>query len=199
MGIPTPDEENALHARILQKESVAHSEAFEVLMDPIIAAVTRARRCAYEEARDAAIDAVIDYLEAPERFDPQRGRLLAYLTQSAKNRVTDWQRSTFRRVLREEKFGCLFELLGMPPKDSLENALEARRIVERIEKSNLGVVDRAFLELMLLGERSTQRFGEVLGLGPLPAVDIQREVKRNRDRITKWLERFGREVIGVKS
>ncbi|MFP2958574.1 RNA polymerase sigma factor [Myxococcus sp. 1LA] len=199
MGIPTRDEEAELHARILQQESVAHSDAFAVLVDPIIAAVKHARRCTYEMARDATIDVVLDYLEAPERFDPHRGRLFSYLAQSAKNTVTDWQRSTTRRQAREEKFGLLFELLGRSPKDSLEQSAEVKRIVERIEQSDLCMVDRVFLGLMLQGERSTQQFAEVLGLGSLPPLDIQREVKRNRDRIMKWLARFGREVFGDES
>ncbi len=199
MGNPMQERENALHARILRKESVAYKEAFELFMGPIISTVIRARRCSPEEARDAAIDVLMDYLEAPERFDPDRGNLLSYLTQSAKNTVTDWYRSTLRRVLREENFGVLFEIVGRSPKDSLEDAVEARRIVDRIEKSDLGVIDRAVLAHILLGERSTQRLGEVLGLSHLPTLDVQREVKRHRDRIIKWLQRFGREVVSVNS
>ncbi|NOJ78078.1 sigma-70 family RNA polymerase sigma factor [Myxococcus xanthus] len=199
MGIPTRDEDVALHARILQRESVANVDAFAVFVDPLIAAVKYARGCTHEMARDAAIDVLLDYLEAPERFDPQRGRLFSYLAQSAKNTVTDWQRSATRRQAREEKFGLLFELMGRSPKECLEQSAEVKRVVERIEQSDLSQVDRAFLGLMLQGERSTQRFAEVLGLGALPAVDIQREVKRNRDRILKWLVRFGREVFGDES
>ncbi|NVI97097.1 sigma-70 family RNA polymerase sigma factor [Myxococcus sp. AM009] len=199
MENPTRDEEIALHARILQRESVATAEAFAALADPIIGAVKRARGCTYEDARDATIDVLLDYFEAPERFDPQRGRLFSYLTQSAKNTVTDWQRSATRRQMREEKFGALVELPGWSPKVSLEQSAEVKRIVERIEKSDLCRVDRAFLGLVLQGERSTQEFAEVLGLGALPAADIQREVKRNRDRIMKWLVRFGREVFGDES
>lgn len=77
--------------------------------------------------------------------------------------------------------------------------MEARRALERLEKLNSSKEERAFLGLILQGERSTRRLAEALGLGPMSEMDLRREVKRRRDRLMKRLERLGKEDSDVES
>jgi hypothetical protein len=50
-------------------------------------------------------------------------------------------------------------------------------------------VERRVLDLMRTGERRTEAFAAVLGLGGRPEDEQQREVKRVKDRVKKRLKR----------
>ncbi|MBZ4423221.1 RNA polymerase sigma factor [Myxococcus sp. RHSTA-1-4] len=193
MSFPTQAEELALHERVLKKDPVAPVEVFQVFMDPILAALGRKDRREREEAYDAIIDVLYSYLNSPERYTAQKGRLSTYLTQAARNRLMDQYRSAEARHRREQEFGKVFELGARSPKESLELSVEARRAVLRLEQSGLQKEDRAMLGLVLQGERSTVVLAEAIGLGSMPEDDRQREVKRHRDRLMKRLARLGKE------
>jgi len=122
-----------------------------------------------------------------------RARLSTYLTQAAKKKAMDRRRSTEARTRREVEFAGVFELQARTPKEVLEVSVEARLAVERLDSSRLNARERDFLRLVLQGERSTRSLAEVLGLASLPEDALRREVKRNRDRLMKVLERLGRE------
>lgn len=193
MSFPTQAEEQALHERVLRKDPVAPPDVFRVFMDPIVAALAKHGRYEREDAYDSVIDVLYSYLNNPERYVAQKGRLSTYLTEAAKKRARDRYRSTEARQRREQEFGRVFELGARSPKDSLEISVEARRAVIRLEQSALGEEDRALLGLVLQGERSTLVMAEAIGLASLPEDDRRREVKRHRDRLMKWLARFGKE------
>jgi len=166
---------------------------FRVYLDPLIQTLCRIRRLSREEARDALVDVVLSYLTHPGRFDPRKGRLHSYLTQAAVKKTTDTYRREEARQRREQKFGGVFELLARTPNDSLEITVEARLFMERIDRAGLPEKDRAFLKLVLQGERSTHILAEAIGLPPAPEADHRREVKRHRDRLMKFLGRLGKE------
>jgi RNA polymerase sigma-70 factor (ECF subfamily) len=174
MSFPTQAEALSLHERLLQGDRVASAEVFEAFMDPILRVLTRARGCTREDAYDSAIDAVVSYVRNPERYDHHRGTLSTYLTQAARNRLMDRQRSLGARTRREQEFAIVFELQARSPKVAMEISSSRR-------------------------ERSTRRLAETLGLGPLPEMDLRRAVKRARDRLMKWLARLGKEEPDVES
>jgi RNA polymerase sigma-70 factor, ECF subfamily len=199
MSFPSQAEELALHERVLQNDPVAPVDVFRAFMEPILRVLCSEMGCSREDAHDSAIDVVISYLNNPERYDRHRARLSTYLTQSAKNRAMDRRRSTAARTRREQEFATVVELQARSPKEILEISVETRLAVERLDDSRLSERDREFLRLILQGERSTRRLAEVLGLPSLPKEDLQREVKRRRDRLMKWLERLGKEDSDVGS
>jgi RNA polymerase sigma-70 factor (ECF subfamily) len=198
MSFPTLAEELALHERVLRRDPVASVDVFQVFMPPIIAALSRKRGRPPEDIYDSVIDVLISYLRNPERFIAQKGRLSTYLTQAARKQVLDRHRSAEARRRREQEFGGTFELRAMAPKESLEISVEARLAVRRLERYKLPEEDRALLELVLEGERSTLVMAEAIGKASLPEDDRKREVKRHRDRLMKRLARFGKEDSDVE-
>ncbi|WP_163865023.1 sigma-70 family RNA polymerase sigma factor [Myxococcus eversor] len=195
MPYPSRAEEDALHAKVLQGDVATPVFVLRAFMDSIIHVVTREMPCQREDAHDAAVDAVFDYLKNPERFDPLRSRLSTYLTQAAKKGVLDQHRSTKKRGLRERKYAGEFELTLRPPNEAMEATVEARRLVERMERSGLSPRDQQFLRLVLQGESSTERLAEALSLGLLPEDERRRQVKRHRDRLMKRLQRLGKDNV----
>jgi RNA polymerase sigma-70 factor (ECF subfamily) len=193
MSFPPGEDELALHERVLRKDPVVSVDVFQTYMPLLLKALMSRKTCDPEDAHDAAIDAVLLYLEQPERYDRQRGRLSAYLVQIARNRAVDRYRSKTARARREQDFADVVELRDVPPNEKLERGMEAALALKRLEKYDLTERDQSALGLIFQGERSTRRLAEVLGLDSLPEDEMRREVKRHRDRLMKLLERLGKE------
>jgi len=70
------------------------------------------------------------------------------------------------------------------PADSIKNLLSA------LERQVTSETDRRFLTLILKGERSTDKFAEVLGIRDLPKEEKARTVKQHKDRLKKIVERL---------
>jgi RNA polymerase sigma-70 factor (ECF subfamily) len=153
--------------------------------------VARELRCDEDQAHDSAIDAVFAYLGAPRNYQNERGRLTTFLSNIAKKRAIDRLRSRSAASKREEAFAQSVELSRSAPNERIDVEVEARRIWKMVESTVSEKRDRDALRLILAGEGSTVALAEALGVSGLSDVDRQREVKRNRDRLLKVLERLG--------
>lgn len=180
-----------MHRRVVSGDATASVDVFQEYVAPLATTVAGDLGCDDDDAHDAAIDAVYAYLDAPDRYRTERGRLTAFLIDIAKKRAIDRLRSRSARSEREGKFAQAVELSSPAPNEQMEAGVEAGRIWEMIERTVSGKRDRRALQLILAGERSTIALSEALGLSDLPDLDRQREVKRNRDRLLKMLERLG--------
>lgn len=160
-------------------------------MPGVTETVRRDFRCSAEDAHDAVIDAIYDYLGSPEVYQYDRGRLSSFLIRIAKRRYIDTWRSRAAEAGREKKFADVVELRSPAPKETMEHAAEARQLWDKVEHIVTDTRDREALLLLLDGERSTGALAEVLGLSGLPELQQQREVKRHRDRLLKILSRLG--------
>ncbi|MBU8898330.1 sigma-70 family RNA polymerase sigma factor [Corallococcus sp. H22C18031201] len=197
MSFPSQPEEQALHERVLARDSLAWEDVFKVFMDPIIAGLSKRPGQSQEDARDATIDVIYEYLNDPERYVPDKARLHIYLAQAARKRTVDRYRSNAARHRREQEYGGVFELRAMPPKDSLEITVEARRMADRLAQQPLTETDHHVIKLVMEGERSTHVLAEAMGLPESEETVRRREVKRNRDRLMKVLGRLRKEDSDV--
>jgi RNA polymerase sigma-70 factor (ECF subfamily) len=190
-----PVDERELHDRALQKHPLILVDLLQSFADQIVGFVRHDLKCDEETAYDAVIDVLYAYVTTPNRYDPRRGRLVSYLTKAAKHRVQDRLKSGASRTQREQNYASGFELRLMPPKDILENSVEASRAMDRLieQKYLKDERDIATLRLILMGERSTEKLAQALGLDTSSQEQMRREVKRHRDRLMKILERFGKE------
>jgi RNA polymerase sigma-70 factor (ECF subfamily) len=75
--------------------------------------------------------------------------------------------------------------------DYVISDLTSQRMIARIHQAAETPQDVMVLQLMIDGERSTDRYAEVLGLQDLSADQRRREVKRHKDRLKKRMERLG--------
>jgi len=190
MGLPLQTDEMALHDRICEGDPVAPTEIFETYMGALVDTLKKKTTQDEDEAHDASIDAIFEYLKKPQRYDRGKGRLFTYLMQIARKRAVDRIRSRNARARREQGYADVVELRAAAPNDGLERGLEAALLLERVEQGGLSERDRGFLRLVLEGERSTQVLAQALGLGGLEEDELKREVKRNRDRLMKYLKRL---------
>jgi len=143
---------------------------------------------------------VAKYLRDPERFDPSRGGLAAYLAMEAHGDVLNELEARRRRRTHELPVADPVELEPSSRDSTVEEeALDAvdpfgvaPELLEGVIRalSDLDHLDRQLLQLMADGVRPTSAYAALLGLSHLPA-DLQRKaVKRHKDRLQKRLERL---------
>ncbi|QRN97338.1 sigma-70 family RNA polymerase sigma factor [Archangium violaceum] len=194
MRNPPPEDERALHERVLQHDPVAPTDVFKTYME-LIEKVLRKMGVDEDAAHDSAVEVIWSYLDTPGRYDPgKKVSLFTYLKRAAIHRVVDKRRSADARARRTHEFVRSVEQGARTPNEVMEASVRSREAVDQLEKGNyLTERDRAALRLILAGEVSTEEIAKALGLPPKPLAELRREVKRHKDRLMKLLERFGKE------
>lgn len=190
-----------IHARLLAGDPTATAELAENVGDIVFKELRRQHpRRDLDIVHDATWDAIRAYMERPTTFDPSRRSLVGYLVMSANGDLLNAIEKSRRR---REDLVVDVELAGSRGKrkggqlearrgeEKLMAHLDVDRMRPQLERLFPDRADRAALDLMLGGERSTEAFAEVWGLGNLPADQQRREVKRGKDRLKKALERLG--------
>jgi hypothetical protein len=202
----TPEEELALHRRLVDEDTVASAELATAYLDCLIAFLRKKnhQRIPQEFVEEAAGEALISLFKNPKSFDASQNRgrlpLLAFLRLAAQrdllNILKKEQRHWHGRVSVQdvEDSALAGKYLG-----SHEDPSERLQLQEEIEKANREILcfvrqglsdgERQALEMMRQGERSTAAFARVLGIEQLPKEAQQAEVKRVKDKLKKRIER----------
>lgn len=188
-------EERALHERLLADDPTVSAEVCERYLTPIVKALRRkfADVAKRDETliMDAATDALLNYIEAPRKFDPERGRLFSYLIMSAEG---DLRNALVRQRRVSEKTVDFVELqqicrnkgIGQA---SAERGLDSQKIWNRIHQLVPDPTDQAVVQLLLDGVREYDAYAEAMGIMELPAQERRKEVKRVKDRLKARLKR----------
>jgi hypothetical protein len=150
-----------------------------------------------EDAHDCATESIARHLEHPERYDPGKSSLWAYLCRDAEGDARDKVRQRETRENLLEKGAYEIEHWGAQSNNDYqdaENRIDAERIIELHGPAILqNEADRSVLRLMLEGERAVAAYANVLGLD-LEAPDVAEEVKRVKDRINLRLKKVRDEL-----
>lgn len=140
---------------------------------------------------------VARYLAEPERYQPERGPLLAWLWQDVAGDLRNEWDARARLRLHESPGSDVVELGSDDRNLSVEE--EVLDAVDRFDVSSailqrardeLGQFseqDRLLIELLGAGVRDTGPYSEVLGIAHLPGSAQAREVNRHKDRLRKRL------------
>jgi len=195
-----------IHQRLLAEDPVAPAELARNVLGPLAKEIGH-RFPRYGDdplLRDAVTDAVMDYIKNPGRFDPSRKSLWGYLVMVADGDMKNALKKAGRKRKDEIVVGSVEDesadgntevkavQAGRQP-DQIDSIRE-KELVAKIREALPDARDRQVLDLILAGERSTERFAEVLGLEGLSVEEQRRAVKRHKDRITKRLHRMGEEI-----
>jgi RNA polymerase sigma-70 factor (ECF subfamily) len=143
-----------------------------------------------------ADDALLAYLDHPERFDPARSSLLTYLSWLARSRVLN--------ELKQKKSTEQQEVVAVAESETVYGVAagtdwdESVRLSERETEQRIAAklrpiitdpTDRQLLELMLEGVRETSAYAAVLGITEQPPDEQRRLVKQHKDRVRKRVRR----------
>ncbi len=149
----------------------------------------------------AAIDSLLTYHDAPEKYDPEKLSLFAYLRMAARHdllNAIDRSNRQKRPLLNIDEPAIQNQLVTESDMDSepfyleqwLDNGDSSKQTMLRQFEAQLDTTDRQLFLLMLNGVRETEPYAEIMALASQPVAKQRQEVKRAKDRLTKKLTRF---------
>jgi hypothetical protein len=147
----------------------------------------------------SAEDALLNYFDRPERFDPTKRSLGGYHCMSANGDLLNFLASQKERAKKHLSLGEDVELDSqeaeyvVEPQDEfdLERFVLARTssVWQRLSELVTDPVDQEIVGLMLEGVRETDAYAEVLGISHVSTEEQSTIVKRHKDRLKKILLR----------
>ena len=195
-------EEYAFHRRVLAADPVAFAELAERLYASLVRDTGVRARSRSGTAVDMMLveeavgQALLDYNDHPERYDPEQAALHSYLVMAAhrdyQNGVSKEYRHTGHQVtLAGEELVELEVPDGRSDFDELLNRISAQEWWSLVEGTFSEPTDRQLVMLLANGVRATENYARVLGITSLPVEEQAREVKKAKDRVLKRLKRLG--------
>lgn len=206
-----------VHRSLLSGEVTAPRVLFSLCLEPLVKTLRlKAPKTAREEMwQDAAIDAILELIARPHRYDPRKSAVLTYLSVIAQRRLIDALRRETRQTQvtsletdlasqsfvagEDESANTLLERLAQRGDFSQWQLGEAQVLLESSEeRARLdGILreilpdarDRRAFELIAQGRVATEELAAALELEELPVAEQRKEVKRHRDRIMKRIQR----------
>ena len=197
------DELLRIHERLVACDPTAPADLAQMVLDPLLFSV-RQKFSSVDATllHDSVVDAVLNYAERPTQYDPSKMGLMGYLAMSAKGDVLNALAALRRRSVREQSLDDV-EVSAAGRKrlsKALENQMTAAdiaidnlqggRLLHRMRGAVRGPEDARIIQLMIDGERRTERFAAALGLEKADPAEQREAVKRHKDRIRKRLVRL---------
>jgi RNA polymerase sigma-70 factor (ECF subfamily) len=188
----------ALHARLLRGDRVASEELSRIMLPSLVAEVGRKfPRTDDQVVADGVIDAVLDYCARPQQFnETRRVPLDRFLAAAAWRNVDNLVRGERRRKHREREVGrtkreadVAFDPVArnIRQEELRQLAAQTGAMFDALDDPK----DKQIMALRLQGIRATSDFARVLDITHLPLAQQRKQVKRNKDRITRFLRRKG--------
>jgi RNA polymerase sigma-70 factor (ECF subfamily) len=194
-----------VHQRLLRGDPTASLDASELILNPLVARL-RAKWPTLDEiyCYDAATEVLVQYLQAPERYDPSKSSVLGWLAMQAHGDLTNDYQSRQKRF--ERSWTVESDLPSRPESEDparLEDYLPPTQLDARLEPSRMLATvylafpderDRQLIWHVIDGSRSTDEAAEILGLTNLTGEERTKEVRKNKDRIKTRLRRLNLEL-----
>jgi DNA-directed RNA polymerase specialized sigma24 family protein len=189
---------NGIHEKVISGSPTASRELFLAATGPLSGFLTNGfPRLTDDERHDLVVDAILEYLQKPDRFDPSKSSLWSYLCMIAKRDATDLVRAAARHrklldknVLTDVEFWASrakYERYG-------EDEMDARHIMA-MHGGRLATnpQEAAALKLLLSEERETAAYAAAMGIDP-SAPDVETVVKKAKDRLLLRMKRLRDEL-----
>ena len=191
------------HQQILNQDSpTAFAQLSEIALPYLVASLQQEFRQVEPHLHEtAAIDCLLTYYAAPEKYNPEKLSLFAYLRMAARHdllNAIDRNNRQKRPLLSIDEPTIQSQLVESDVQVnsfSLDkwlgnDANSGRRTLLQNFEATLDSTDRQLFLLMLNGVRETEPYAEIMQLDMLPLTEQRSAVKRAKDRLTKKLSRF---------
>lgn len=190
-------EEFELHRRLLAGDSKLSAVVADKFFEPLARAIQTSFAKTHEHTvQSVAADAILEYILRPQRYDPEKRALLAYLYMDARGNLLNILQREKRReqLMQNENFDEAVENQSVHGnKEKMgDQILIDQELNEKLDKVIPDPIERKVLALMMDGEHRTKVFVEVMGIQHLHNEDQCADVKRMKDRIKARLRRYGR-------
>ncbi len=191
-----------MHQRVLARDPVAFSQLAEWLYASLVRDTGARARGRAGKAVDMMLveesvgEALLDYNDAPERYDPEQAALHVYLVMAAYRDFQNALSKEYRHAQHQTALGGDAHVEmdvpdGRSELDGLLNRISAEEWWSLVEGTFSDPADRQLVIMLANGVRSTESYARVLGITELSAGEQAREVKKAKDRVLKRLKRLG--------
>jgi hypothetical protein len=171
-----------------------HISAFdESVIESLLRALERRLRRAFPSTdatlvHDGAVDALLDYRQRPERFDPGRGlSLAAYLYCCAWRNVDDLVRARARRLARERDFARLSTVTAL--RNGHTRGVDVHWLPGVLHDARVTPTEADAIRAWLLEGSRSEYLAVILGCHQQTLSEQRRSVKQFKDRMIKRLRR----------
>lgn len=196
-------EELVLHQRLLMKDQLAAVELANLLYDPLVRSVRdRVDRTTDSDfVEDAVVEALMSYVDAPEKYNPQKSTLKGYLTMIAHRDV----KNALSKEYRRSRLHISLSNPAVQENDIIDTTQNAdvhlheqaiEDVWERINELFPDPIDRKIADLILHQVRPPEPYIEAMSLGGLPRSEQLQRVRRAKDRISRHIRRKGGSIYG---
>lgn len=201
--VPTTNSDLELHQRLLTGDVTASAEIASAYLEPLTARL-KARYGWLDDPHlpeEAAITALLNYLQYPQQYKPEERSLEAYLVMAAygdlKNELTKRARERKvqggSQVVELDAPGAEYQVGGDSELTVEEQvAILVSPVWAQLDELVTNPLDRKLVQLIMDNVRETAVFSDVLGISGLPFEEQERQVKRHKDRLKKQLRRHVR-------
>ena len=191
-----------IHKRLCEGDLTAFAELAEEVMEALVEKLSHK----YPNLPDADLpaeavaDALMDYSKRPEQFDPTQRGLFGFLVMAAEGDL----KNALAKIVRRQKKEIQLEPVEVDERggntrdrtDELDERIDFERMRDALDALFDDPKDRAVVRLIMEGERATEVFAQVLELEALPEDQQRTEVKKNKDRVKKRLQRHRGDILG---
>lgn len=149
---------------------------------------------------EAVHTALLDFVKAPERYDPARLPLLRYLGMAAHNDLLNLLNREQRHGRRRAPLEAV-DLLQHAWNDEREEpelpgGMDQKEVEQRLRERLPDERDRTAAAMMLDRVRRSAEYAQLYGLTHLPPEEQRRQVKQIKDRLDKVMKRLGMRARG---
>lgn len=189
---------NGIHEKVISGSPTASRELFLAATGPLTGFLVNSfPNITDDERHDLVVDAILEYLQDPDRYDPTKSSLWSYLCMIAKQDATDlFRASVRRRELLTKKVQSDVEFWATRAKYERygEDEMDARHIM-KLHGGRLATnqQEAAALRLLLTEEKETAAFAAAMGIDPSDP-DVESVVKKAKDRLLLRMKRLRDEL-----
>ena len=191
-----------LHQRMVRRDPTAFAEIAERYLPSVTDKLTKRYSTLYDPdlINTAVVDAFYNYLDKPERYNPEKGSLVNYLLISAegdlRNLLARDKKKNYIPLdedveLSDGNGEHIVETAILTSEDNVEELVIAKTslVWDLIRKNLPDLKDQEICKLLMENIRATEEFSKILGLQNLSIEEQRSIVKRHKDRIKKILLR----------
>jgi len=198
------DKEIEIHSLILTGDALALSRLFDLYGSYLIKVIKRRYpKCAKSDSAlilEAVNEGLFGYFRNPKTFNPSLSSLKRFLEVASErdlqNLLTKHAKHVKGRievsedVELEENFWNRVKKSNGSTDGQLIDEESLRLVNSELEKHFDNQIDVEMAKLVLAAERETEAFAALLDLEDLSVEQQREEVKRNKDRVKKVLDRY---------
>jgi hypothetical protein len=201
MSIPSANDLE-LHQLILSSNDLALGKIYDaygqIIADKLKALYNKTARTDHALIYEAVSEALWGYFRNPSTFDPHKKSLLGFLEIAAERdllNILERQKKhlEFEIVPKNVELGEILRNSSMSDAHSADKELIMNESIHLVEKELAKYFphprDIVLARMVITGVRETEAFALELGIAGWDLVEQQAEVKRNKDRIKRVLER----------